>query len=456
MTKLDDLRSTVVPPVTWETLEDYCRQIFEPIQRGECVTSIWPRMAGRRMWTKFIIENSHLFPQQIEDHNKYLLVYIEPLDLTEQSAIGYLRLIGNSIVDALSKNAKLSTLLTDETSNLFSQNSTDYTKLLNQLKSLLDKITRTHTQLILFLGEFDELEFADTPFYNNLKSLWQNHQPSLHFVFLVMSNIESEAMFFKYRDLIEVIRQNIVFTPLLGDLDSTYVLKNFFAKYKIKDSTELVKLLQSVCGGHPYLLKICTKVASDWFKSGKSLAQLEEHLLTHYEALSVTRTILNSLGPNSKQAVTEIALGEQVDPDQTMAFKLGIIINKAGHYSCFGKLFTQAAQENNKSGTRKNRSTSGKLEFNSATGALTIGGEELDDVFTRQEYELLINLIKEPNKVKSRDEIGTILWGDHSYEKYSDWAIDQIISKLRKKLIKLGLSENIITTLRGRGYKLSP
>ncbi|MFC1790807.1 helix-turn-helix domain-containing protein [Patescibacteria group bacterium] len=50
--------------------------------------------------------------------------------------------------------------------------------------------------------------------------------------------------------------------------------------------------------------------------------------------------------------------------------------------------------------------------------------------------------------------MGEVLWGEASYEKYSDWAIDQLISKLRKKLKDLGLTD-FLKTIRGRGYKLT-
>ena len=57
------------------------------------------------------------------------------------------------------------------------------------------------------------------------------------------------------------------------------------------------------------------------------------------------------------------------------------------------------------------------------------------------------------DKLRSRDEIGDTLWGKESYEKYSDWAIDQLMSKLRKKLEKLGIKDRL-ATVRGKGYKL--
>jgi len=81
-------------------------------------------------------------------------------------------------------------------------------------------------------------------------------------------------------------------------------------------------------------------------------------------------------------------------------------------------------------------------------------GLPLEKELTLQEYHLLVGFLKNPKKIISRDEIAEILWGKKSFEKYSDWAIDQIISQLRKKLTQIGVSTKNLQTIRGRGYRL--
>jgi DNA-binding response OmpR family regulator len=81
-------------------------------------------------------------------------------------------------------------------------------------------------------------------------------------------------------------------------------------------------------------------------------------------------------------------------------------------------------------------------------------GNTVEESFTRQEYSILTLFLKNPGKVLTRDDIGAVLWGESSYEKYSDWAIDQLMSKLRKKLKEIGVNVEI-STLRGRGYKFT-
>ena len=52
-------------PVTPQTLHNYAASVFSPLRRGECVTTVWVPMAGRRMWNKFLIENIDLFETEL-------------------------------------------------------------------------------------------------------------------------------------------------------------------------------------------------------------------------------------------------------------------------------------------------------------------------------------------------------------------------------------------------------
>lgn len=78
------------------------------------------------------------------------------------------------------------------------------------------------------------------------------------------------------------------------------------------------------------------------------------------------------------------------------------------------------------------------------------------DALSHQEQKIYIEMRRRANGFISRDEIATILWKEESYnDKYSDWAIDKMISRLREKLILGGLSAYNIKTLRGKGYQLN-
>ncbi len=72
--------------------------------------------------------------------------------------------------------------------------------------------------------------------------------------------------------------------------------------------------------------------------------------------------------------------------------------------------------------------------------------------FSPQENNVLCLLIKQKGHGVSRDAIADALWGDDVEEKYSVWAIEQLIKRLRLKLKEIGLPDSYIKTFHKIGY----
>lgn len=79
----------------------------------------------------------------------------------------------------------------------------------------------------------------------------------------------------------------------------------------------------------------------------------------------------------------------------------------------------------------------------------------VDKLFTRQERHVLKLLLEKGNQVISRDEIAHRMWPIDTQDKYSDWAIDQLITRLRKGLKELSLAPKTLEVVRGKGYRLT-
>lgn len=90
----------------------------------------------------------------------------------------------------------------------------------------------------------------------------------------------------------------------------------------------------------------------------------------------------------------------------------------------------------------------GELMLNTATHEVQIGRQPVD--MSRTEYKLLKFFIENQNKVFSRDQILSAIWGDNAY--LGDRTVDVHILRLRKILKKQGLSDMIVT-VRGAGYR---
>lgn len=89
------------------------------------------------------------------------------------------------------------------------------------------------------------------------------------------------------------------------------------------------------------------------------------------------------------------------------------------------------------------------LEINTDTREVTRAGTSI--VLTPKEYDLLVYLIVNKNKVVTRENILLNVWG-YDYEGETN-VIDVFIRHLRKK-IEDGFSSPLITTIRGIGYSI--
>lgn len=71
--------------------------------------------------------------------------------------------------------------------------------------------------------------------------------------------------------------------------------------------------------------------------------------------------------------------------------------------------------------------------------------------FTPEEARVMRLLWNNQESVCEREEVAVALWGNDWTEKYSDWGIDALMSRLRKKM----LTSWQIVTIKGRGYMLA-
>lgn len=86
-----------------------------------------------------------------------------------------------------------------------------------------------------------------------------------------------------------------------------------------------------------------------------------------------------------------------------------------------------------------------------AGDTISYNGTDLKADFSKGERRILITLSKSPNQPVTREALGTAFWKDESNDKYSDWALDKTMSRIREKIKTLTLPITI-ETLRGKGY----
>jgi hypothetical protein len=78
----------------------------------------------------------------------------------------------------------------------------------------------------------------------------------------------------------------------------------------------------------------------------------------------------------------------------------------------------------------------------------------LDAHFSRKEQKVLRALLKSLGQIMSRESLAKVIWPVNTESYFTEWALDRIMARLRSKLVSLGISEELIVTLRGKGYMI--
>jgi DNA-binding response OmpR family regulator len=94
----------------------------------------------------------------------------------------------------------------------------------------------------------------------------------------------------------------------------------------------------------------------------------------------------------------------------------------------------------------------GVFTFTPSDATLTVNGEIVE--CTAKEYELLLYLCKNPNRVFTLPQLYEAVWGSLSFG--DEKTVTMHISKLRKKLGDDTKSPSMIVNMRGIGYKFVP
>ncbi|MCL5091175.1 MAG: winged helix-turn-helix domain-containing protein, partial [Patescibacteria group bacterium] len=242
----------------------------------------------------------------------------------------------------------------------------------------------------------------------------------------------------RYDRLKEVISQRRLYFPLFSSKEALFSLQRRMAKYNLKLPSALVPEIINLSGGHPSLLKVCLRVGSEQFTTKTTKEEMLVQLSNFQEIKMIFCEIWSSL---TKQEQTSLRVMADF-PGRLM--NLGIIRLEKGQFKVFSPLFENYLKNLG--------SKAEKIAFNEKTGELLVNSLAIGKNLTLNEYRLLSNFVREKNKIFTKDEIAEILWGEESYEKYSDWAIDKVLSQLRRKLKAIGIDGRSLQSIRNRGY----
>jgi DNA-binding response OmpR family regulator len=104
---------------------------------------------------------------------------------------------------------------------------------------------------------------------------------------------------------------------------------------------------------------------------------------------------------------------------------------------------------------KNKRMTREEISFNE-NGEIKKGEQTISNKLTSLEFKLLAFLMKNKDRILSREEIIKDVWSEtQSTAGVTDQAIDQLVSRLRRKIEEDPNNPVYIETVKGRGIKFS-
>lgn len=240
-------------------------------------------------------------------------------------------------------------------------------------------------------------------FGKKLYPLNRAHPTEVQFMFLTNEELpQIEEIATDSRDIAPLILSNVVTFPLLSEEDARNLLllraSDIDKTLTDKETETILKL----SGGHPGFMLIFLR---ELFKTGNIISEVKDQLENDEIKLLFMR-IWGSFSESTQENLLK-------DPKYSNNhLKNTGLRNKDGKWFCeaFGNFIQELKTKSKTSPTDK-----------------------LENKLTWQELKVYEILKKNQGNTVTKEDIAKHIWGDAWIDKYSEWAIAQIVSHIRKK-----------------------
>lgn len=374
-------------------------QVFNAVKLGQCVQIAGPKRFGKSLAFRLIesFQSQILKERGIENTS----IYLSNLDLlsekTTNSAVKYIfgKLIGLDPFKDI-----------------------DGAGFTHRLQAYFATLKSEGKKIIIIIDNFEKLRFfGQKDIFDLLWAIYINNPQSVSYIFAFDKEINKTESINEYGDLGGLISERVIHFKPFEPHESEWFMNSLCKMGGVELSSKIKKMIIDVSGGYSF----CIKRLVEAYSEGLDIEEIIKNPAT-----------LPSLNYNFDSLYTDVYkpfLG-------TSNLVLYGILTTDGKYVC--KVFENYVN------IKETKSTN---RFKDSVGDIT-----LNNKLTASEHKILKILNNNLNQICGRDEIIEKLWGENAMGDISDHALDQIISRLRKKLV--GSSADL-ETLRGRGYRLS-
>lgn len=306
------------------------------------------------------------------------------------------------------------------------------------LELFLKQHIHTNKKTVLFIIDADKLIIETPAVLSYLDNLY-HEKPLISILYLFQKNITLPRYSHSYTSY-TTLYQNINIFPLFQRHDTEEFIIQMEERFNVSYPMAVKNKILRQCGGHLWLIK----QACRHFAQTKKI----EQLFTNDGMRLRLNTLFDELTPEEKKVLYKIAFEqniESLEENQILEYFLKIrLVNKV--HSTY-RITVPVIHEFIINQPFKKI----KVTINDQK-RITVNGIIADNLFSKKEKRLLTYFLQNKNILVSREQIALASWGRENEHNYTDWALDQSIKRLRKKISQLGLNPKLIQTIKNQGF----
>lgn len=402
-------------PLPQDKLKNRYAPLFEIVRNRQSGSFVGLPKSAKSGYLQFLLQEGNIIKKIIPKwKTKSHILYFEPIPIITDNPYHWLFQLSIKL-EILDKRYQ-------------HKDTEDPTIIFTNIQKYLIELYKNSEHLTIILSNPSVLSNLPIEAAQMLESFWNiRRQPpknACSLIFLIHSQTPSSNNLSKfYRKLLHPLTENILYFPTLDKSETLFTIKRLSNYYKVELTSENQKQILTGSGGiYPVILqtiKLLQRLPEETYKS--SLKYFKDNV----EILKTFDEIYNSFDLNERSNLNKDSIKKT-----SCLVKLGIV-NK--DLKIISPWFREFVQEN---------------KFNNIPDKSNI-----DKILSGKEFIVYQLLNKNKNEVVTRDQIADVMWEEETAEKYSNWAIDKIISRIRKSFRNNNINLKI-TTIRGKGYML--
>lgn len=227
---------------------------------------------------------------------------------------------------------------------------------------------------------------------------------------------------------------NIYYYPFYGITDTTRFIRYLSAKWDMVLTEKQIDRIIAACGGKWWFVKEAVRqlrTQKDWSEDSEGMLYrknmvIESFLPSERSALLKILTGRKTFDPEEQHSLHHLLKLHVITDDN----RLTIPIIRKQLLASFGSAHALTYENN----------------------MVYLNHVPVGKFFSRKEIRALKTLVSKQGVLVTREELAAAIWPMDTEENYSNWAIDQIIARIRKRLPELEIPPASIKSIRGKGY----